>query len=262
MTEFTEYAPGTFCWTDLGTTDAEGAKAFYTALFGWEAVDMPAGPDMIYTMLQQEGKEVAALYEMGQEMRSQGIPPHWLSYVSVASADETAAKAKSLGGQVLREPMDVMDAGRTALIQDPTGAALAVWQPGSHKGARLANVPGSMSWNELATTDTQKAGDFYTKLFGWRSQTNQMGETTYTTFLNGERMSGGMLQITEAWGDVPPHWMVYFAVANCDASAEKVKQLGAEILVPPRDIQSVGRFSMAQDPQGAGFTIIELNNPQ
>lgn len=262
MTEFNEYAPGTFCWVDLGTTDAEGAKAFYTELFGWSAIDNPAGPDMVYTMLQIEGKDVAGLYQMSEEQRSQGMPPLWLSYVSVANVDECAAKAKSLGGQVLQEPFDVMDVGRMALVQDPTGAVLALWQPRTHIGARLANVPGALSWNELATNDTQVAGEFYTRLFDWGAQAQEMGPTTYTTFMNGERMNGGMLQITEEWGDVPPHWMVYFAVEDCDGSTEKAKELGGEIIVPPRDIPPVGRFAVVQDPQGGAFTIIRLNNPE
>ncbi len=261
MTEFKNYAPGTFCWVDLSTTDAEGAKAFYTKLFGWETVDAPAGPDMVYTMLKIGGKNVGGLYQMGQEQQSQGMPPHWLSYVSVADVEESAARAKSLGGQVLQEPMDVMDSGRMALVQDPIGAVLALWQPGEHQGADLANEPGSFTWNELATADTQKAGQFYTSLFDWSTQIQEMPETTYTTFLNGDRMNAGMLQMTEEWGDIPPHWMVYFAVADCDQSAEKAKDLGGQVHVPPTDIPPVGRFAVIQDPQGGLFTIIKLSSP-
>jgi hypothetical protein len=261
MTEYNEYAPGTFSWVDLGTTDAAGAKAFYTQLFGWQADDSPAGPDMVYTMLSKDGKGVAGLYQMGAEQQAQGMPPFWLSYVSVADVEASAAKAKSLGGQVLREPMDVMDAGRMALIQDPTGAMLALWQPIQHHGADLANEPGSLSWNELATRDTDKAGEFYTKLFGWDTQVQEMPQTTYTTFLNGDRMNGGMMPMTEEWGDIPPHWMVYFAVEDCDQSAEKAKELGGQVRVPPTDIPPVGRFAVIQDPQGGTFTIIKLSNP-
>jgi predicted enzyme related to lactoylglutathione lyase len=261
MTEFNEYAPGTFSWVDLATIGAAEAKKFYTELFGWSAVDMPAGEGMVYTMFQLEGKEVAALYELGPQQKEQGFPPHWMSYVTVASADESAAKAKSLGGQLLMEPGDVMDAGRMALIQDPVGAVLAVWQPGTHIGARLANVPGSFAWNELATTDTEKAGQFYTELFGWDTQVYEMPSGAYTTFLNQERMNAGMIKMTEEWGDAPPHWLVYFAVADCDQSTEKARELGAEILVSPMEAGEVGRFSVIQDPQGAVFSIIKLNNP-
>ncbi len=261
MTEFDAYAPGTFCWTDLGTTDAAGAKAFYTALFGWEAVDTPAGPGMVYTMLNLRGKPVAGLYQMGPEQQARGMPTFWNSYVSVADAAASAAKAKSLGGAVLQEAFDVMDAGRMAMIQDPTGATLAVWEPKTHFGAWLANVPGTLSWNELATNDPEKAGAFYTGLFDWTAQV-QEEPFAYTTFLNGERMNGGMMQIAEDWGDVPPHWMIYFAVENCDAGVETVKQLGGQVRLPPTDIPQVGRFAVVQDPQGGVFTIIQLENPE
>ena len=131
MSEFTEYPPGTFSWVELGTSDANGAKKFYKDLFGWEYNDVPAGPDQIYTMIQKDGKNACALYGLNEEMKSQGVPPHWLSYVTVANADETAAKVKEHGGTVLKEPFDVFDVGRMAALQDPTGAAFAIWQPSS-----------------------------------------------------------------------------------------------------------------------------------
>src|SRR5205085_7444081 len=108
MGERTEHAPGSFSWADLGTTDAEGAKAFYTELFGWEAEDLPAGEGMTYTMLRKGGLEVAALYRLRQE----GAPPAWLSYVTVADADAAAEKVLELNGTQIAEPMDGMEAGR------------------------------------------------------------------------------------------------------------------------------------------------------
>lgn len=262
MTEMSEYEPGTFCWVDLATTDAEGAKKFYSELMGWETNDVPVGEGMVYTMLHVDGKEVAALYKQDEQQQAQGIPPHWLAYVSVASADEVAEKARSLGGQVLSEPFDVYDSGRMAPIQDPTGAVFAVWQPKQHIGARLVNQPGTMTWTELATNDRETAKEFYTKLFDWDSRTDEMETTTYTTFLNGERMNAGMVQMTEEWGDIPPHWMVYFAVEDTDRDVERIKELGGQILVPPTDIPEIGRFAVVQDPQGAAFSIIKLANPQ
>jgi len=262
MKEVKEYAPGTFCWVELVTSDGDAAKKFYTEFFGWGFHDAPVGPDMVYTMLKQEDKDIAALYQMDEKQKTKGVPPNWNSYISVANTNEVAQKAKSLGGTILAEPFDVFDAGRMAQFQDPTGATFAVWEPRQHIGARTVNEPGTLCWNELATNDTQKAGEFYAKLFGWGSRLQEMGPTTYTTFMNGERMAGGMLQMTEEWAEVPPHWMVYFAVEDCDASAEKAKTLGAEIKVPPTDIPEVGRFAVVQDPQGAVFSVIKLINPE
>jgi len=259
MSEVTKHAPGTFCWIELGTTDAGAAKKFYSELFGWSANDIPAGPGMIYTMLQLDGKDVAALYELTEQHRAQGVPSHWLPYVAVASADESAEKVTSLGGKVIMAPFDVMDVGRMSLIQDPAGAMFALWEARKHIGATLVNQPGTVCWNELATRDSRLAGEFYTKLFGWGTKVQEMGPTTYTIFTDGERQAGGMLAMTEEWGNIPSHWMAYFGVEDCDASANKARALGATIKVPPTDIPGVGRFAVLQDAQGAAFSIIKLH---
>ena len=261
MQESPEYAPGTFCWVELGTTDGEAAKKFYTELFGWSFNDSPVGPGMVYTMLKQDGKDVGALYQMPSEMTSQGIPPNWLSYAFVASADKAAAKAKELGATLMKEPFDVMDVGRMAVIQDPTGAVFAIWQAGTHKGATVVNVPNSLCWNELATPDTSKAGDFYTGLFGWGKKVQEMGPMTYTSFMNGERPAGGMYTPPPEMGNVPPNWLVYFAVDDTDAMVTKANELGATTIAPPMDIPDTGRFAILQDPQGAAFAIIKLAIP-
>lgn len=261
MQESPENAPGAFCWVELGTTDGEAAKNFYTQLFDWTFTDSPIGPSMVYTMLKLNGKDVGALYKMPEEMTSQGIPPHWLSYVSVKNADESTDKAKSLGATIMKEPFDVMDVGRMSVIQDPTGAVFAIWQAGTHSGAGIYNVPNSLCWNELATPDTAKAGDFYTSLFGWGKDVKEMGPMTYTSFINGDRPAGGMYKPTPEMGDIPPNWLAYFAVDDTDAKVAKAKELGANIFCPPMDIPEVGRFAVIQDPQGAFFGIIKLNQP-
>ncbi len=155
MQESVEYKPGTFCWVELGTTDGEAAKKFYTQLFDWDVDDHDMGPSGIYTILKQNGKDVGALYKMPEEMTANGVPPHWMSYISVANADEAAAKAKTLGASVMKEPFDVFTMGRMAVIQDPTGAVFALWQPGTHPGAGVVNTPNSLCWNELATKDSR-----------------------------------------------------------------------------------------------------------
>jgi hypothetical protein len=262
MPEFTEYQPGTFCWIDLATTDAESAKKFYGELFGWESRDEPAGPDMIYSRLTQAGKSVGALYKMGKEMSEMNIPPFWMSYISVADADEVAARAKKLGGKMNSDPFDVMDAGRMGVIQDPAGAYFSIWQPKKHRGADICNEPVSLCWNELMTNDVDKSGAFYTQLFGYGTQTQDMGGLDYTSFMNGERPAGGMMAITPEMGEgIPPHWMIYLAVEDCDATVKKAKSLGGKILVPPSDIPEVGRFATLTDPQGAAFSVIKLSNP-
>lgn len=263
MPEVTSHAPGSFCWIELNTSDPAAAKTFYSGLFGWEAEDTPAGPDMVYTMLRLKGLEVGAMCGLQPEQKAQGVPPHWMSYVTVESADDAAAKAASLGGTVVAGVFDVMDVGRMSIIQDPQGAMFCVWQPKAHIGVRLVGENGTFGWDELWTTDRDKAKEFYTGLFGWGAKESHMAEAggTYTEWQNGGQSIGGMMEIMPEMGPVPPNWLPYFMVDDCDAIAGKAAESGGKLFMPPTDIPNVGRFSVIQDPQGATFAIIKLTGP-
>lgn len=257
MQEVPEYKPGTFCWVELGTTDGEAAKNFYTQLFGWDHVDNAMGPDGVYTILKLDGKDVGGLYKMMPDMLAQGIPPHWLSYVSVTSADETAEKARSEGATVMNGPIDVSTLGRMAVVKDPTGAVFALWEAKDQKGAGIYNVPNTLIWNELGTRDTKKAGEFYSNVFGWSREDFPGSPVEYTIFKNGDHGAGGMYKITPEMGPIPPHWLVYFAVDDCDAKVQKATELGARVMKPAENIPGVGRFAILTDPQGAAFALLK-----
>jgi uncharacterized protein len=251
MGERTEHAPGTFSWADLGTTDAEGAKAFYTGLFGWEAVDNEIPEDAgggVYTMLRQDGLEVAALYQQRQE----GVPASWLSYVTVASADEAADRGREVGGTWISQPFDVMNVGRMAVLQDPQGAVFAVWEPRGSIGARLVNDPGAMSLNQLNAASPELARKFYAELFGWRFE-SVSEDPPYWGIYNGDRMNGGMLPMPSD-PPTPSHWLVYFSVEDLDAAAARIKELGGLVVVAPMEVPG-GRILVARDPQDAYFAL-------
>ncbi|MBV7328373.1 VOC family protein [Chloroflexi bacterium TSY] len=258
--EVTKYPQGTFSWVDLQTTDTDAAKSFYTGLFGWTYEDNPVGEGVYYTMFSLNGKNVAALSRLQQEMQDQGVPPFWTSYITTYELDAIPAKVETAGGTMMMQPFDVMTAGRMALLQDPAGAAVAVWEPKEHIGAELVNIPGTLVWNELATRDTEAAAKFYTSVFDWTTTVSDNPEAPYTMFVNGERMAGGMLEMEEQTEGVPPHWGVYFAVENCDESTAKAKELGGQALVGPFDIPNTGRMTVIQDPQGGVFMIMQMEN--
>ena len=253
-----KHAPGSFCWVELGTTNAKAAKAFYGSVFGWQPNDMPMGPNQFYTMLKLNGKDVGAMYELDQNMRAMGIPPHWMLYIAVSSADEAAAKAKALGATVMKEPFDVFDAGRMAVIQDPTGAMFCMWQANRNTGIQLEGELNTLCWSELCTNDTAKALEFYTKLFGWTTKPSTDAPQEYIELANQGRPMGGMLKIQKEWGNVPPCWTPYFMVTDCDGSVAKIAQLGGGTRMPPTDIPKVGRFAVVNDAQGAVFQIIQM----
>ena len=193
-----------------------------------------------------------------EEQRRQGVPPHWMVYVAVAGADAADARARELGARVVAGPLDVADQGRMAVLQDPQGAHFALWEARGHSGNRANDLNYRHCWSELATTDAAGAREFYTRLFGWTTHEQDIGGVPYTTWLNGGAPGGGMLQMTREWGNIPPHWMLYFSVPSCDTSAEQVRELAGGVKAPPNDIPGVGRFAVVSDPQGAVFSLIQL----
>jgi predicted enzyme related to lactoylglutathione lyase len=253
MVEKTSYAPGTPAWVDLGTPDPAAARTFYSTLFGWEIQDL--GPEAGgYTIATLRGKQVAGL----GPLMAPGQPPAWTTYVYVDDVDATAKAVEAAGGTVMAPPFDVMEAGRMAVFMDPTGAVIAGWQPNQHRGAEIVNEPGAFCWTELATRDVDAAKRFYRSVFGWDSETHEMGPMVYTEFkLNGESIAGMMAMGDQFPPEVPPHWLVYFAVEDTDGSLAKVNELGGPTLAPAMDIPS-GRFAVVADPQGAAFGIIRL----
>lgn len=242
-----KYEPGMFCWIELATNDAAASKSFYTSLFGWDTSDMPI-PDGVYTMLQKDGHDLGALYQ------NKDAPPNWASYVAVASADDSAKKAQALGANLIAPPFDVMDVGRMAVVADPQGATFCLWQAKKHIGATIRGETGTLCWNELMTPDVAAANDFYAKLFGW----NLKPSREYTEISVGTVGVGGMMQMTSDMQGMPSSWTPYFAVDDCDATADKAKSLGAQVYVKPTDIPNVGRFAVIGDPQGAMFDIIKV----
>jgi uncharacterized protein len=252
MGERTDYTPGTFCWTDLTTTDQDAAKAFYGGLFGWEFEDLPVGQGVVYSMARVDGKDVGAISPQPQAMRELGARPTWNSYVRVESADASADRARELGATVITEPFDVMGAGRMAVVQDPQGAFLMLWQPNDHRGARLVNAPGALCWNELGTTDMDAAAAFYRDLFGWDVQPFEGSPDPYLVIRNQGRGNGGISPVMPP--EAPPHWSVYFAVADLDAALARVQELGGVKHTEPIALP-MARIAIAGDPQGATFAL-------
>jgi uncharacterized protein len=119
--------PGTFCWNELMTKDAAAAKAFYGALFGWKMSDMDMGGGGAYTILKRGATDVGGLMQIRPDMGP--VPSHWLAYVEVANVDAATKKAEALGARVHVPGMDIPGIGRFGIIEDPTGAALAVFKP-------------------------------------------------------------------------------------------------------------------------------------
>jgi predicted enzyme related to lactoylglutathione lyase len=251
MPQIEKHPFGSFCWVELATTDQNSAKAFYTSLFGWQIEDMPMGPNAFYSIFKVNGGDAGAAHTLLPEMSQQGIPPNWTLYIAVDDVDTAAKRAGELGGIVCKAPFDISDIGRIAALQDPTGTAFCLWQAKNQKGTRTLNENGALCWADLNTNDKARAQTFYSRLLGWKFEE---GDNNYTHIKNGDDYIGGMPM--EEHG-LPPHWLAYFQVADCDASTAKCKSLGGTVHFGPTSLENVGRFSVLGDPQGAVFAVFQ-----
>lgn len=254
MYKVTKYPQGTFSWADNTSTKADAAKAFYMDLFGWGKIDEPLGGDMFYTMFQHQGEHAAGFAAMMPDMQAQGIPSHWTNYVTVEDVDAMVEPIQANGGTILFEPMDIFDSGRMLQFMDPTGAQLGLWQAKNHIGAGIVNTVGAMCWNELLTRDAEAAKAFYSAVLGWE----YYGDEHYIHISNQGRNNGGMMEMGENFGEMPPMWMVYFHVADIDAAMKRVEELGGKVVTPKMEAPDTGWFTVIEDPAGAVFYIMQL----
>lgn len=258
MPHIDKHAPGTFCWVELATTDQGGAKSFYGSLFGWSVVDYPMGPGEFYTMFRVDDRDAAAGYTMRKAELEQGAPPHWNLYVAVDNADESAARAAALGATVPAGVFDVDTNGRMAVVIDPTGAALCLWQPKKTPGLGVIGDNNTFCWADLSTADRTVAKQFYENMFGWSIVPGKdKPESTYLHIGFGEKFFAGILPESHRNPNMPSHWMPYFMVADADATAAKAKQLGGAVLSPPMNVDKSLRIAVLADPQGAVFALFQ-----
>jgi len=257
MTNIDHHANGSFCWIELGTTDQSAAKTFYQSLFGWAPNDFPMGPSGTYTIFRLNGRDAAAGYQLNPAQLAQHVPPHWMLYIQVENVDSSAAKVQPLGGTTILAPFDVMDAGRMSVIQDPTGPYFCLWQPKRKAGIGISHVHGTLCWADLCTSDPQAATKFYSGLLGWKFEAGENDKSGYLHIKNGDHHIGGVPPAKHLQPGVPPHWLAYFLADDVDTTANKAKEMGAKLSLPPMSVEGVGRMSVIADPQGAVFAIFK-----
>jgi predicted enzyme related to lactoylglutathione lyase len=237
---------GRFVWHEQVSSDPKQAQEFYTQLFGWGTeVFKPSEAD--YTMISSGGQTHGGF---GKAMEG-APPPHWLSHVRVENVDETLLKVESAGGKLTAGPFEMGEVGRMAIITDPQGAFVSLYQPASEG----PGSEGVFVWDELATTDVDGAQRFYTEVFGWTTKDMGPDFGGYRIFEVGETGIAGLMTLQDA--SIPPHWQPYVAVNDTDATTAKAKKLGGSTLMEPMDVPTIGRIAVLRDPQGAVFGIIK-----
>ncbi|MGV9561370.1 VOC family protein [Streptomyces sp. NPDC003480] len=236
------------CWAELGTSDLEAAKRFYTELFGWRPETDPRQEAGGYTVARLGDAPVAALAPLHQEAQ----PVAWNVAFSVEDADAAAEAVTAAGGTLILGPVDVHEAGRFTVVRDPGGAAFQMWQPRAFAGAGLFNAPGSLGWVELLTRAPDRVTDFYTTVFGWSVNPSPR----YTQWGIGGADFGGMLTMGDGFPpEVPSHWLPYFAAEDVDAMASVATGADGSVLMEPTSLAGGRRIAVLRDPQGALFGV-------
>lgn len=245
LTTVTVGAPN---WAEIATSDPAAAKAFYGELFAWRAETDPHPDAGGYTIMMLDDAPAAGLSPLYRPEQRTG----WTVSFSVADADATVAKITAAGGRVEMEPVEVLDIGRLAVVADPSGAVLSLWQARSFAGAGVFNDPGALGWAELLTRDTEGSKAFYTAVFGWSVNAGE----SYTQWGVDGADFGGMLGMGEQFpAHLPPHWLPYFAVADVDVTASRAAALGGEVVMAPSSVGGVRRIAVLRDPQGGVFGV-------
>ncbi|MEM8640276.1 MAG: VOC family protein [Cyanobacteria bacterium P01_G01_bin.54] len=255
------YEHGVFCWVDLATSDPEAAQDFYGELLGWSFEDRSPTDAPPYWMALKGDRSVAALFPLAEEMQTQQIPPHWQSYINVTDIDATLATWQAQGGTVISPAFAVMNYGRMAIVQDPTGAMVNLWQAQDHIGAGRVNEVNTFCWTELQTRGSEQAMQFYQSVLGWVPEVDEKPPHYVTCRVQG-RLNCGIFDLDKI--NLPLHvpsaWAVYFNVADLDAALDIVKRRGGKAMIDIVTIEP-GRFVTIADPQGAVLTLMEVNNP-
>jgi uncharacterized protein len=250
MVDIDSFGTGEFCWVDLTSPDVPASVDFYSALFGWEPEELDV-PDSTYVNFRVRGRLAAGVVEPWREEGKAG--PHWNCYVSVDDAEQYAKRAEAAGGTIVMNGLDIDDDGRMAVIADPAGGVLRLWEPKAIFGAEIAFEPNSFTWFELMSADPGAAAPFYSDLFGWRADVQPMPEGDYTVFYKDGKQACGLLQAPPG---TPKTWMPYFHITDTDGFVDRAEDLGARVSVDPENVPDIGRFAVMTDPLGAMFAVI------
>lgn len=252
MARIESHSPGRVCHIDLVAKHLPAAKAFYGGLLGWTFPDADDG----YAIALLGGDPVAAIGEHPEE----GERPKWHVYFASEDVDADTARAEALGAERVEGPASYEGMGRMVVLRDPSGVTFSLWQAQGFIGACRIGEPGALSWQEIHTRDAEATRVFYSSMLHATTHESPDGRP-YWTLNHGGESSAGILQMNDEWpAEVEPHWMVYFAVPDVDAACTRVTELGGAVRVPPFDTPP-GRTAVVNDPGGAVFSVIALNEP-
>ncbi|MFD5540076.1 VOC family protein [Streptomyces sp. NPDC127079] len=251
-------AEGTPCWADAMFGDLEGAKRFYGAVLGWTFGESSSEYGD-YTQAYADGRAVAAVVP---PMPGQEGQPQWCLYIASPDAAAAAARIREHGGDVLMEPMRVGEAGTMCLAREPGGAVFGIWQGGAHEGFEATAVPGAYCWAEVFTREPERTDPFLTGVFPYTARRIEDEKVDFRVFdVDGNTVLGRMRMGDEFPPEVPSYVNVYFTVADCDEAVARATELGGVLRFGPLSTP-FGRSAALSDPQGAAFSVIDINTTE
>jgi predicted enzyme related to lactoylglutathione lyase len=245
MTQPGSTRPGRIVWHDLMTIDLERSREFYKGLFGWTTVQQEMGPMGSYTVILHRGQPVGGMVPTEPRL---GLPTHWLAYLTVGDVDGLCERIVKLGGRVAVEPRGLEGVGRFAILHDPAAGVFSAIQMGDEMAVPpRSRDQGSIYWDQLLTRDSDRMAKFYGEVCGWTVDRYEMGDQgDYGIFKRGGESVAGMFPLAD--DDGRKHgWLVYVAVDDVEASAEKAKELGGEVVAGPDIIYGIGKYAMIRD---------------
>lgn len=254
-----------FCWIELACRDMTTAKEFYGSLMGWKFKDAKAGGGVYSNIKLGDKGLVGGLYEFAlpeepKKKKQPTVPSFWGSYIATKDIKASTKKAQTLGGTLVADITDLGNTGYMSVIQDPAGAMFGLWQAKKLEGfGPERDDVGASGWNELLTVDEESSITFYSKLFGWKPEKQKTKDATYTMFTLDKKPVAGMMKLNANLGELPPHWLIYFNVKDCDKSTKLAMEKGAKVLFPPSAIKGVGHMSILSDSEGAVFALIKYD---
>jgi len=247
----TRGSPGLFVWRELMTGDVDRARVFYAGLFGWTWNSQDMGPGGTYWLASNGGTQVCGAFAKTADIPG---PSAWSSYALVEDVDAAARRCRSSGGKVLREPTDIPDVGRFAVLADPWGAVFLPFRASREESPPPQGRPpvGAFCWETLVTPDVKAAVTFYSQVIGFGTGPMPSGEGTVFT-------AGGaaVADLQPARAGSPSYWATYVAVASAEATRDRAVQLGGRVVVPRIDVPRVGTVSVIADPDGAALGLFQ-----
>jgi predicted enzyme related to lactoylglutathione lyase len=246
---------GRFVWYEDLAKDPKAAIDFYSDVVGWKTQPFTEGQGDYVMWVSGQGP-LGGVMKLPDEAARTGITAHWMAHVQVQNVDTTAALAQRLGGKLHKEPTDIPNVGRFAVIADPQGAFVSIFTPSETMALHDPSKVGEFCWNELMTRDAQAAFKFYSELFGWKSlREMDMGAIgIYRTFGIGDKELGGIMNVPKD-SSIAPTWIYYTQVSDLESALTRAKKRGAVVMNGPMEVPGGGRIAQLKDPQGAAFAL-------